>query len=137
MDELYKIFMDSDSFYYSMTYDLTNSVQRQGELDKSSIPLWKQVWIETHIIVLCFFNLCSWGFFKLHHNNFYSLEKVDDRFFWNKHMIQDLLDLQVNVYCFSSFYRIVSLRCVACLLCWHSSTVLISTTALSEYGNTE
>ncbi|KAM6916431.1 phosphatidylinositide phosphatase SAC2 isoform 2-T2 [Xenentodon cancila] len=62
LDELYKIFMDSDSFYYSLTYDLTNSVQRQGELDKSDLPLWKQ---------------------------------VDDRFFWNKHMIQDLIDLQV------------------------------------------
>ncbi|XP_038140063.1 phosphatidylinositide phosphatase SAC2 isoform X2 [Cyprinodon tularosa] len=62
LDELYKIFMDSDSFYYSMTYDLTNSVQRQGDSDKSALPLWKQ---------------------------------VDDRFFWNKHMIQDLIDLQV------------------------------------------
>ncbi|XP_072247471.1 phosphatidylinositide phosphatase SAC2 isoform X2 [Leuresthes tenuis] len=62
VDELYKIFMDSDSFYYSMTYDLTNSVQRQGGSDKSDLPLWKQ---------------------------------VDDRFFWNKHMIQDLIDLQV------------------------------------------
>ncbi|XP_008299239.1 phosphatidylinositide phosphatase SAC2 isoform X2 [Stegastes partitus] len=62
LDELYKIFMDSDSFYYSMTYDLTNSVQRQGDSDKSGLPLWKQ---------------------------------VDDRFFWNKHMIQDLIDLQV------------------------------------------
>uniref|UniRef100_A0A672GU80 SAC domain-containing protein n=1 Tax=Salarias fasciatus TaxID=181472 RepID=A0A672GU80_SALFA len=62
LDELYKIFMDSDSFYYSMTYDLTNSVQRQGDSEKSGLPLWKQ---------------------------------VDDRFFWNKHMIQDLIDLQV------------------------------------------
>ncbi|KAM4729608.1 phosphatidylinositide phosphatase SAC2 isoform 1-T1 [Anableps anableps] len=62
LDELYKIFMDSDSFYYSMTYDLTNSVQRQGDSDKSSLPLWKQ---------------------------------VDNRFFWNKHMIQDLIELQV------------------------------------------
>uniref|UniRef100_A0A669EA19 Inositol polyphosphate-5-phosphatase F n=1 Tax=Oreochromis niloticus TaxID=8128 RepID=A0A669EA19_ORENI len=43
LDELYKIFMDSDSFYYSMTYDLTNSVQRQGDSDKSDLPLWKQV----------------------------------------------------------------------------------------------
>uniref|UniRef100_A0A671Y3I3 Inositol polyphosphate-5-phosphatase F n=1 Tax=Sparus aurata TaxID=8175 RepID=A0A671Y3I3_SPAAU len=43
LDELYKIFMDSDSFYYSMTYDLTNTVQRQGDSDKSSLPLWKQV----------------------------------------------------------------------------------------------
>uniref|UniRef100_A0AAQ5XXU7 SAC domain-containing protein n=1 Tax=Amphiprion ocellaris TaxID=80972 RepID=A0AAQ5XXU7_AMPOC len=63
LDELYKIFMDSDSFYYSMTYDLTNSVQRQGDSDKSGLPLWKQ---------------------------------VDDRFFWNKHMIQDIIDLQVD-----------------------------------------
>ncbi|XP_041645213.1 phosphatidylinositide phosphatase SAC2 [Cheilinus undulatus] len=61
LDELYKIFMDSDSFYYSMTYDLTNNVQRQGDSANSSLPLWKQ---------------------------------VDDRFFWNKHMIQDLIDLQ-------------------------------------------
>uniref|UniRef100_A0AAY4C6S2 Inositol polyphosphate-5-phosphatase F n=1 Tax=Denticeps clupeoides TaxID=299321 RepID=A0AAY4C6S2_9TELE len=42
LDELYKIFMDSDSFYYSLTYDLTNTVQRQGSLDKSDRPLWKQ-----------------------------------------------------------------------------------------------
>ncbi|XP_034040055.1 phosphatidylinositide phosphatase SAC2 isoform X2 [Thalassophryne amazonica] len=63
LDELYKIFMDSDSFYYSLTYDLTNSVQRQGDSYKSSLSLWKQ---------------------------------VDDRFFWNKHMIQDLTALQVR-----------------------------------------
>uniref|UniRef100_A0A3B4A2I1 Inositol polyphosphate-5-phosphatase F n=1 Tax=Periophthalmus magnuspinnatus TaxID=409849 RepID=A0A3B4A2I1_9GOBI len=62
LDELYKIFMDSDSFYFSLTYDLTNSVQRQGEAESTGLPLWK---------------------------------RVDDRFFWNKHMIQDLIDLQV------------------------------------------
>ncbi|XP_038846705.1 phosphatidylinositide phosphatase SAC2-like [Salvelinus namaycush] len=62
LDELYKIFMDSDSFYYSMTYDLTNTVQRQGDTEKSNLPQWKQ---------------------------------VDDRFFWNKHMVQELIDLQV------------------------------------------
>uniref|UniRef100_A0A1A8LAP1 Inositol polyphosphate-5-phosphatase F n=1 Tax=Nothobranchius pienaari TaxID=704102 RepID=A0A1A8LAP1_9TELE len=62
LEELYKVFMDSDSFYYSITYDLTNSVQRQGDSDKSGLPLWKQ---------------------------------VDDRFFWNKHMIQDIINLQV------------------------------------------
>lgn len=48
LDELYKIFMDSDSFYYSMTYDLTNTVQRQGDSDKSSLPLWKQVGERPH-----------------------------------------------------------------------------------------
>ncbi|CAB1312432.1 unnamed protein product [Coregonus sp. 'balchen'] len=43
LEELYKIFMDSDSFYYSMTYDLTNTVQRQGDTEKSNLPQWKQV----------------------------------------------------------------------------------------------
>ncbi|XP_042560951.1 phosphatidylinositide phosphatase SAC2 isoform X2 [Clupea harengus] len=62
LDELYKMFMDSDSFYYSLTYDLTNTVQRQGAAVKSELPIWK---------------------------------RVDDRFFWNKHMIQELLDLEV------------------------------------------
>lgn len=51
LDELYKIFMDSDSFYYSMTYDLTNTVQRRGDSDKSNLPLWKQVCSETQTLI--------------------------------------------------------------------------------------
>ncbi|KAG9341006.1 hypothetical protein JZ751_019759 [Albula glossodonta] len=61
LDELLKIFMDSDSFYYSPTYDLTNTIQRQGASQNTNLPLW---------------------------------QRVDDRFFWNKHMIQDLINLQ-------------------------------------------
>uniref|UniRef100_A0A8C4T3X1 Inositol polyphosphate-5-phosphatase F n=1 Tax=Erpetoichthys calabaricus TaxID=27687 RepID=A0A8C4T3X1_ERPCA len=61
LEELLKIFMDSDSFYYSLTYDLTNTVQRQSERDGRDVPLW---------------------------------QKVDDRFFWNKHMLEDLLNLK-------------------------------------------
>ncbi|KAM4703825.1 phosphatidylinositide phosphatase SAC2 [Rhinophrynus dorsalis] len=61
LEELFKMFMDSDSFYYSWTYDLTNSVQRQSSRDKGSLPLW---------------------------------QRVDDRYFWNKHMIQDLIKLK-------------------------------------------
>ncbi|KAJ6669022.1 hypothetical protein lerEdw1_007831 [Lerista edwardsae] len=60
LEELFKMFMDSDSFYYSLTYDLTNSVQRQSACEKTGLPLWK---------------------------------KVDDRFFWNKHMIEDLINI--------------------------------------------
>ncbi|XP_069468044.1 phosphatidylinositide phosphatase SAC2 isoform X2 [Ambystoma mexicanum] len=60
LEELFKMFMDSESFYYSFTYDLTNSVQRQSAGDNKNIPLWK---------------------------------RVDDRFFWNKHMIQDVINL--------------------------------------------
>ncbi|XP_063163310.1 phosphatidylinositide phosphatase SAC2 [Candoia aspera] len=60
LEELFKMFMDADSFYYSLTYDLTNSVQRQSACEKANLPLWK---------------------------------KVDDRFFWNKHMLEDLINL--------------------------------------------
>ncbi|XP_023564752.1 phosphatidylinositide phosphatase SAC2 isoform X3 [Octodon degus] len=60
LEELLKMFMDSESFYYSLTYDLTNSVQRQSTGEKDCRPLW---------------------------------QKVDDRFFWNKYMIQDLTEI--------------------------------------------
>ncbi|KFP60553.1 Phosphatidylinositide phosphatase SAC2, partial [Cariama cristata] len=60
LEELFKMFMDSDSFYYSLTYDLTNSVQRQSACEKTNLPLWR---------------------------------RVDDRFFWNKHMIEDLISI--------------------------------------------
>uniref|UniRef100_A0A673SYT2 Inositol polyphosphate-5-phosphatase F n=1 Tax=Suricata suricatta TaxID=37032 RepID=A0A673SYT2_SURSU len=60
LEELLKMFMDSESFYYSLTYDLTNSVQRQSAGETDPRPLW---------------------------------QKVDDRFFWNKYMIQDLMEI--------------------------------------------
>uniref|UniRef100_A0A8C3X514 Inositol polyphosphate-5-phosphatase F n=1 Tax=Catagonus wagneri TaxID=51154 RepID=A0A8C3X514_9CETA len=60
LEELLKMFMDSESFYYSLTYDLTNSVQRQSAGEGDPRPLW---------------------------------QKVDDRFFWNKYMIQDLTEI--------------------------------------------
>ncbi|KAG8435805.1 hypothetical protein GDO86_013664 [Hymenochirus boettgeri] len=61
LEELFKMFMDSDSFYYSWTYDLTNTVQRQSSRDKNDLALW---------------------------------QTVDDRYFWNKHMVQDLLNIK-------------------------------------------
>uniref|UniRef100_A0A8C5L5H5 Inositol polyphosphate-5-phosphatase F n=1 Tax=Jaculus jaculus TaxID=51337 RepID=A0A8C5L5H5_JACJA len=60
LEELLKMFMDSESFYFSVTYDLTNSVQRQSAGEDDGRPLW---------------------------------QKVDDRFFWNKHMIKDLTEI--------------------------------------------
>ncbi|XP_076982309.1 phosphatidylinositide phosphatase SAC2 isoform X3 [Tamandua tetradactyla] len=62
LEELLKMFMDSESFYYSLTYDLTNSVQRQSTGKRDGRPLW---------------------------------QKVDDRFFWNKYMIQDLTEIDI------------------------------------------
>lgn len=43
LEELFKMFMDSDSFYYSLTYDLTNSVQRQSACEKTDLSLWRKV----------------------------------------------------------------------------------------------
>uniref|UniRef100_A0A674GX27 Inositol polyphosphate-5-phosphatase F n=1 Tax=Taeniopygia guttata TaxID=59729 RepID=A0A674GX27_TAEGU len=42
LEELFKMFMDSDSFYYSLSYDLTNSVQRQSACEKTNLPLWRK-----------------------------------------------------------------------------------------------
>ncbi|XP_058527552.1 phosphatidylinositide phosphatase SAC2 [Ochotona princeps] len=43
LEELLKMFMDSESFYYSLTYDLTNSVQRQSTSATDSRALWQKV----------------------------------------------------------------------------------------------
>ncbi|XP_059803799.1 phosphatidylinositide phosphatase SAC2 [Hypanus sabinus] len=60
LEELIKMFVDSDSFYYSQSYDLTNSIQRQSASEKKEASLW---------------------------------QRVDDRFFWNKYMMDDLIQL--------------------------------------------
>lgn len=76
LDELNKIFTETDSFYFCHTGDITNSLQRlcntktqqnEKELNK---PLW---------------------------------QRVDDRFFWNKHMLQDIINLKVRL--FMNFYN--------------------------------
>ncbi|TNN25162.1 Phosphatidylinositide phosphatase SAC2 [Liparis tanakae] len=91
LDELDKIFMDSDSFYFSPTYDLTNTVQRQGRAQQPGRPLWKQN-LEQNLEqnparTWCLDSPCC-----------RSLLKVDDRFFWNKHMIQDIIALEVDLW---------------------------------------
>ncbi|CAG5125736.1 unnamed protein product, partial [Candidula unifasciata] len=60
LEELLKMYNDSDFFYYSDDFDLTNSLQRQNSAtyDKT-LPLWK---------------------------------RTDDRFFWNKHMLLELME---------------------------------------------
>ncbi|KAK1154352.1 phosphatidylinositide phosphatase SAC2-like [Acipenser oxyrinchus oxyrinchus] len=61
LEELLKIFTDTNSFYFSSSYDLTSSLQRQCTLGKQNLPL---------------------------------LQQVDDRFFWNKYMMKDVIELQ-------------------------------------------
>ncbi|XP_018363173.1 PREDICTED: phosphatidylinositide phosphatase SAC2 isoform X2 [Trachymyrmex cornetzi] len=69
LEELNKIFTETDSFFFCQTGDITNSLQRQcimesqhgqGNQDK---PLW---------------------------------QRVDDRFFWNKHMLHDIINLNTD-----------------------------------------
>lgn len=70
LEELSKIFTETDSFYFCQTGDITNSLQRlcvtesQQNEEEQNKPLW---------------------------------EKVDDRFFWNKHMLQDIINLKVRI----------------------------------------
>uniref|UniRef100_U3JHJ6 Inositol polyphosphate-5-phosphatase F n=1 Tax=Ficedula albicollis TaxID=59894 RepID=U3JHJ6_FICAL len=143
------MFMDSDSFYYSLSYDLTNSVQRQSACEKTNLPLWRKVSgvcvfvppgdelssrdpgpnLAGHLLqqlntLSC--NRCretkisrSWSALLKALTCLYSVgnklvsfpqilpnltcntakssllssKQVDDRFFWNKHMIEDLISI--------------------------------------------
>ncbi|XP_018048607.1 PREDICTED: phosphatidylinositide phosphatase SAC2 isoform X2 [Atta colombica] len=69
LEELNKIFTETDSFFFCQTGDITNSLQRQCIMesqygqDNQDKPLW---------------------------------QRVDDRFFWNKHMLHDIINLNTN-----------------------------------------
>ncbi|XP_015597121.1 phosphatidylinositide phosphatase SAC2 isoform X2 [Cephus cinctus] len=67
LEELGKIFTETDSFFFCETGDITNSLQRQcvSEQNKESGDQMKPLW-----------------------------QRVDDRFFWNKHMLQDIINLK-------------------------------------------
>ncbi|CAH2009385.1 unnamed protein product [Acanthoscelides obtectus] len=65
IDEFHKIFTDTNSFYYSHTTDLTNSLQRLCNLEKQDAIDPKALW-----------------------------KSVDDRFFWNKHMLKSIIELE-------------------------------------------
>lgn len=60
LDEFAKLFNLSDSFYFSFSGDLSNTIQRQSGSD-SQTPLWR---------------------------------RFDDRFFFNKHLLNDLTSLE-------------------------------------------
>ncbi|XP_044259683.1 phosphatidylinositide phosphatase SAC2 isoform X2 [Tribolium madens] len=64
IEEFYKIFTDTNSFYFSRTTDLTNSLQRLCCLEKQDLIDPKALW-----------------------------KTVEDRFFWNRHMLKDLIEL--------------------------------------------
>lgn len=68
LKELVKMFTDTESFYYSPTGDLTNSIQRQCYQQKRQLISEKPLW-----------------------------SRVDERFFWNQHMLQELIETEVSL----------------------------------------
>lgn len=71
LEELQRIFTETDSFYYCLDGDLTNSLQRQCDLKEKN---------------------------KEFLNNKGLWRTVDDRFFWNKFMLQDIISLNVSIF---------------------------------------
>ena len=81
LDEFVKMYNDSDSFYFSLTGDVTNSLQRQmgkrGSTDDNGASDCARLSPEKE---------CGgppdapW-------------RSADDRFFFNRHLLQDLIDL--------------------------------------------
>lgn len=78
-EELTRIFTETDSFYFSPTGDITNTLQRQCNRDTSP----------QHMSSSDSENI--------------NLKIIDDRFFWNKSMLQDIINLNVCIY--FSVYR--------------------------------
>ncbi|XP_058798092.1 phosphatidylinositide phosphatase SAC2 isoform X2 [Phymastichus coffea] len=66
LEELHKIFTETDSFFFCRTRDITNSLQRLCEMEsrRNQQSPNQQLW-----------------------------KTVDDRFFWNKFMLQDIINL--------------------------------------------
>ncbi|XP_020298278.1 phosphatidylinositide phosphatase SAC2 isoform X2 [Pseudomyrmex gracilis] len=69
LEELNKIFTETDSFFFCQTGDITNSLQRQCivESQQNQSDQDKPLW-----------------------------QRVDDRFFWNKHMLHDIINLNTD-----------------------------------------
>ena len=72
MEEFSKMFTDSESFFFSLTGDITNALQRQVK----RVPVTAKNSMTGEEIEL-----------------FPTWRDVDDRFFFNRSMIQDLIDL--------------------------------------------
>lgn len=79
LEEFYKIFTDTNSFYYSRTTDLTNSLQRLCNLEKSNSINPKALW-----------------------------KTVDDRFFWNRHMLKELIEINVSIFILNQIFCVIS-----------------------------
>lgn len=69
LDEFSKMFTEADSFYYSPTFDITNSLQRQFKLTQNPKTSSGETKAQPEL----------W-------------EMADNRFFWNYWMIRSLIE---------------------------------------------
>lgn len=89
LEELQRIFTETDSFYYCLDGDLTNSLQRQCDLKEKN---------------------------KEFLNNKGLWRTVDDRFFWNKFMLQDIISLNVSIFGLVLLITVGFIQCNSTLL---------------------
>ena len=89
LEELQRIFTETDSFYYCLEGDLTNSLQRQCDLKEKN---------------------------KEFLNNKGLWRTVDDRFFWNKFMLQDIISLNVSTFGVVLLITVGFIQCNSALL---------------------
>lgn len=74
------MFNSSQSFYFSYDVDLTQSLQRKHDCgDQEQLYQWQKVGMRCWSGVISNFT-------------FVCFMKVDERFFWNKHMISEFIN---------------------------------------------
>lgn len=100
LDEFYKMFLEADSFYYSCGYDIFNTLQRQmivlpnaSDNDKensNSSPTQSaninQKDKNQNDKVIQIPSKTIW-------------KKADERFFWNRYMVSEIIESQVKLVC--------------------------------------
>lgn len=92
LDEYYKMFLEADSFYYSTGFDIFNSLQRQTGLPKEPENGKEAVSKAGATAGTCLSDILDQNLSK----GYFIWEKADERFFWNRYMLSEIIDSQVN-----------------------------------------
>lgn len=88
LDEYYKMFMEADSFYYSNEYNIFNSLQRETLKNDKASKETKENKEAAESKMGTDMNGSD--------SQFVNLSDIDERFFWNKYMLQDLSQVRVE-----------------------------------------
>lgn len=112
LDEFYKMFLEADSFYYSTGFDIFNSLQRQTGLPKVKENEKETVSKRSTVAGSGLSEILGQSLNK----SYFIWEKADERFFWNRYMLSEIIDSQVKINCkifFGEEHSIFQL-CMAC-----------------------